>query len=41
MFATVAITRDAANPVNSTAVLLEPLWTRSTHVVAFWMVMLD
>jgi len=40
MFVTVVI-RDAANPINSTAVLLEPLWARSTHVMAFRMVTLD
>jgi hypothetical protein len=40
MFVTVVI-RDAANPINSTAVLLEPLWARSTQVMAFRMVTLD
>jgi hypothetical protein len=40
MFVT-AVVRDGTNPINSTAVLLEPLWTSSTHVMTFGMVTFD
>jgi len=41
MFVTVVVVHDGTNPINSTAVLLDPLWARSTHVMTFRMVTLD
>ena len=41
MFVTVVVVHDRTNPINSTAVLLEPLWARSTHVVTFRMVTVE
>jgi hypothetical protein len=41
MFVTAVVGRDSTKPINSTPVLLEPLWARSTHVMAFRMVPLN
>lgn len=41
MFVTAVVVRHGTNPINFTAVLLEPLWARSTHVMTFGMVTLD
>lgn len=41
MFVSAVVVHDGINPVNSTAVLREPLWARSTHVMTFRVVTLD
>ena len=41
MFVTAVVALNETNPINSTAVLLETLWARSTHVMAFRMVTLE
>ena len=41
MFVTAVVALNETNPVNSIAVLLKPLWARSTHVMAFRMVTLE
>jgi hypothetical protein len=35
------VAQDGINAINSAAVLLEPLWARSTHVMTFRVVTLD
>src|SRR5262245_63371299 len=39
--ATAVVVREGVQPINSAAVLLQPLWTGSTHVMTFWAVTLD
>src|SRR5262249_5258884 len=39
--ATAVVVREGVQPINSAAVLLQPLWTRSTHVMTFGAVTLD